>query len=379
MRVAFYAPLKPLDHPVPSGDRQLARALAAALAAAGHDVRVASRLRSYDRAGDDVRQRRLRALGAWLATRTIRQLDAAAVRPDVWFTYHLYHKAPDWLGPRVSAALGIPYLVAEASVATKQAAGRWAIGHAGAVDAITRATAVVHVNPADVGAIRALRGDAADDLLLPPFIDIAQFVGGARQERRPGAGDRVRLVVVAMMREDAKLASYRLLAAALDRIAAKPWELEIIGDGPARRAVETAFSALPGDRVRYTGALAPPTIAARLATSDLFVWPAIDEAFGMALIEAQACGLPVVAGRSPGVAAVVADGRTALLTPAGDIAAFAAAIERLVDDVPLRRQMGAAAAGRARARHDVSVAVRELDQLLRRVTQRIRPPTPALR
>jgi glycosyltransferase involved in cell wall biosynthesis len=174
-----------------------------------------------------------------------------------------------------------------------------------------------------------------------------------------------------MMREGAKLVSFRVLAAALARIPGKAWEIEIIGDGPARPAVEAAFAPLPRDRVRFAGALAPAAIAARLVASDAFVWPAIDEAFGMALIEAQACGLPVVAGYSPGVAAVVDDGATAILTPPGDVDAAAAAIGRLVDDPSLRQRMGAAAAWRARARHDLPVAARELDQLLRRVALRI--------
>ena len=43
--------------------------------------------------------------------------------PELWLTYHLYYKAPDWLGPAVRAALGIPYVVAEASVAPKRAGG----------------------------------------------------------------------------------------------------------------------------------------------------------------------------------------------------------------------------------------------------------------
>ena len=47
----------------------------------------------------------------------------AARRPRAWLTYHAYHKSPDWLGPRVTAALGIPYLLAEASFAPKQREG----------------------------------------------------------------------------------------------------------------------------------------------------------------------------------------------------------------------------------------------------------------
>ena len=47
MRIGFYAPLKAPDHPVPSGDRQMARHLMAALGAAGHGVELVSRLRSF--------------------------------------------------------------------------------------------------------------------------------------------------------------------------------------------------------------------------------------------------------------------------------------------------------------------------------------------
>ena len=117
MRIAFYAPLKPVDHPIPSGDRQLGEALQEALRIRGHDTFVASRFRSFEGDGDARRQSRLAELGRRLGDRLVRRLSRVERRPDVWFTYHLYHKAPDWLGPKVSRALDIPYVVAEASVA----------------------------------------------------------------------------------------------------------------------------------------------------------------------------------------------------------------------------------------------------------------------
>src|SRR5207237_9212235 len=108
-RVAFYAPLKPPDHAVPAGARRVAQLLLDALHLAGHQPFVASRLRTYDAAGEPQRQVRLRRLGQHAAERLLcrwrRRPDAV---PKLWFTYHLYYKAPDWLGPAVSAALGIP-------------------------------------------------------------------------------------------------------------------------------------------------------------------------------------------------------------------------------------------------------------------------------
>src|SRR4051794_38067759 len=123
MRIAFYAPLKPPDHPVPSGDRRMAQLLGLALTRAGHDVELAARLRSYDGAGEIEQQRRFAELGARLATRFVERARARPpqAQPRAWLTYHLYYKAPDWIGPRVAVQLGIPYLVAEASVAMKRA------------------------------------------------------------------------------------------------------------------------------------------------------------------------------------------------------------------------------------------------------------------
>jgi hypothetical protein len=109
MRIAFYAPLKPPNHPTASGDRTMARLVVAALQMAGHEVDIAATLRSWDGIGDGARQERLRRIGIRLAARFVRRCARdPARRPALWFTYHLYHKAPDWLGPAVADALAIP-------------------------------------------------------------------------------------------------------------------------------------------------------------------------------------------------------------------------------------------------------------------------------
>src|SRR5918992_973730 len=107
MRIAFYAPMKPPDDTVPSGDPRMARLLMGALAYAGHEVELASRFRSRDGTGIWLRQDRLRHLGGMLASRLVTRYRARAERerPRAWFTYHLYYKAPDWLGPHVTRQL----------------------------------------------------------------------------------------------------------------------------------------------------------------------------------------------------------------------------------------------------------------------------------
>ncbi|HEX2334703.1 MAG TPA: hypothetical protein VHI32_16200, partial [Burkholderiales bacterium] len=117
MRIAFYAPLKPPTHVVPSGDRRVAGLLMDALDRVADKVELISTFRSYDADGEAERQEALRRQGEALAARLAAQWRAAPAeeRPDLWFTYHVYYKAPDWLGPSVSEALGIPYVIAEAS------------------------------------------------------------------------------------------------------------------------------------------------------------------------------------------------------------------------------------------------------------------------
>src|SRR5579863_4808338 len=311
MRIAFYAPLKPPDHRMPSGDRRIARLFCEALRGAGHEPFLASRLRSYDGVGDPLRQARLgriaRGAAERLARRWQREPNAA---PELWFTYHLYYKAPDWLGPMVSTALGIPYLIAEASCAPKRAGGSWQVGHRAVEEALRRADAVLGLNPADRDCVLPLLRDPRRWIALSPFLDARRY--GRRRSRQPSSPPR--LIAVAMMRPGDKLASYRMLGAALADLLDLAWSLEIVGDGAARAEVESALAPL-GARIRYRGALDEAAIAAALAEADLFVWPAVNEAFGMALLEAQASGLPVVAGTNDGVAGIVASDETGLLVP----------------------------------------------------------------
>ena len=63
MRVGFYAPMKPPDHPVPSGDRRMGRLLMSAIEHGGHTVELASRFRAYDGVGDAATQRMLTLQG----------------------------------------------------------------------------------------------------------------------------------------------------------------------------------------------------------------------------------------------------------------------------------------------------------------------------
>jgi glycosyltransferase involved in cell wall biosynthesis len=364
MRIAFYAPLKPPDHPTPSGDRRVARLLLDALRLAGHEPFLASHLRSFDPVGRPFRQKKLAAHGRQAAERlTARWRAQPEAAPRLWFTYHLYYKAPDWLGPAVSAALGIPYVVAEASFATKRAGGPWDIGHQAVEAALRRADRVIGLNTADRGSVLPLLAHPDRYVALPPFLDARPYQSSRREPTNPP-----RLITVAMMRPGDKLSSYSVLGTALEKLLDLPWSLEVIGDGSARAEVEAALAPL-GDRVRYAGALDEPAIATHLADADIFVWPAINEAFGMALLEAQASGLPVIAGNSGGVGDIVADSETGLLAPPGDVDGFATAVRALLTDPKRRAQFGAAARAKVARAHDLSAAAAQLGDIIATLTR----------
>ena len=182
----------------------------------------------------------------------------AEARPRAWFTYHAYHKSPDWLGPAVTAALGLPYLLAETSFAPKQEGGAWALGHAAAERAIRAADVILALTRRSMpNAWRRWWPAPARCRRLPPFIDPAPG-RTARQERERHRAALARrfaldpqqpwLLTVAMMRADVKRDSYGLLAHALAQLRDLRWQLLVVGDGPARSEVAAMLRVLGDDR-----------------------------------------------------------------------------------------------------------------------------------
>jgi len=378
MRIAFYAPLKSPGHAVPSGDRRVGRLLIDALELAGHNVQLASSLRTYEPAGDPARQVSLRDQSAAIAAELVARWSGPgwAERPDIWFTYHVYYKAPDWLGPVIAMKLGIPYVIAEPSFAAKRAAGPWSLAHAATGEAIRAASLVLCPIQDDVACIEPLLAPHAKIVLLPPFLDSHPYRAAARGRvaRRRRLSAKLHLdpsvpwiVVAAMMRKGDKASSFHLLASALRQMADIPWQILVAGDGIARGEIEAAFeSAVPG-RARFLGEYGPDDLAGLYCACDLSVWPAVNEAYGMAMLEAQAAGIPVVSRAIRGVPNVVCDGRTGLLASPEDETGLARLSRELLVDGDRRRQMGRAAAHFARVERSVEAAAAILDQALKQI------------
>jgi glycosyltransferase involved in cell wall biosynthesis len=365
MRVLLHTPLKPPDHPVPSGDREMARGFSRLLMRLGHQVIMPSASRVAPGVPEPEAHLGLERRARRQAERLIERWRALPAhhpeRYDLWFTYHCYYRKPDWLGPIVTRALGIPYVIAEASHAAQRAVGATRLGHRATERALAAADLVITVNPRDVAGVATRLRPGGRQVWLPPFIDVRPY-RWARQSRTKN--DAPRLLAVGMMRTRDKLESYRVLAQAFDLLGKRPWEAVLVGDGAARGEIEGLMAPF-GSRVRFAGAVSQDELLALYAAADLYVWPAINEAYGMAFLEAQAAGVPVVAGRTGGVPAVVADGISGLLTPIGDAAAFAAAVARLLDDPRERARLAGNTAARIAARHDDRAAAHALAAALR--------------
>lgn len=349
MKAAFYAPMKSPRHPVPSGDRRMARLFMSALSVAGYDVELASEFRSYDGDGDDKEQARLEVQGQKIADQLINtyQNEAFAERPSLWFTYHLYHKAPDWIGPRVCKALDIPYYIAEASHAPKQKNGNWSRGYTAAQEAIIFAQKVFHMTTLDGNCLRQLRHDQQSLVHLPPFIETDLGLPNGEKGKEliclnGGRSDRFTLLCVAMMRRGDKLNSYQQLAQMLSGLPNEEWQLVIVGGGDCESQVKDLFR-LFEDRVIYLGQQMGEDLQSIYAAADLYVWPACGEAFGMAFLEAQRAGTPVVAGNVRGVPDVIQNGVGGILVPEGDMIEMAQHVIYLIKNRDKLDEMSAAA------------------------------------
>ncbi|MGR3913021.1 MAG: glycosyltransferase family 4 protein [Gammaproteobacteria bacterium] len=346
--------MKSPRHARPSGDRRIAQAFMQAVELAGCEVELASELRAWEGDGNARRQAHIETRGNRAAARLVtayRKLPAAA-RPNCWLTYHLYHKAPDWLGASVSAALGIPYALAEASLARKQCDGAWRRGYAQSLAAVRRADCIFNLNSNDLAGVRAVARDGAV-VELKPFLDMPPMPPTTRERvaARLSLDPKPHwLLCVAMMRSGDKLESYRVLAGALARMQRDDWRLLVAGDGPAEQEVRAMFAQCRPGQVHFLGRRARDFIYELMRACDLLVWPACNEAFGMAVLEALGCGLPVVAGRSGGIGDIVAHDVTGMLVAPNDARAMAAAIGQLLAS-PARLARMAAASVRAFHRH----------------------------
>ncbi len=143
-------------------------------------------------------------------------------------------------------------------------------------------------------------------------------------------------------------------------------ELTIAGEGPERERLEALAESLAiSGRVTFTGVVGQDEALWLYREADIFCLPSLSEGLPAVLIEAMACGLPVVTTRVDAIPELVSDEVDGLLVPPGDPEALAAALHRLSRDQKLRVRLGTAAGETIAERHDVERNTAQLVELLR--------------
>ena len=147
-----------------------------------------------------------------------------------------------------------------------------------------------------------------------------------------------------------------------------PSRLVLIGDGPDRpRAQERAEELNVDDDVVFLGKHA--SVDELLACADLFLLPSESESFGLAALEAMACGAPVVASRAGGIPEVVPDGEAGVLCDVGDVEGMGDAATRILSDDDLHARFAEAGRAHAVQRFGTSQVVPLYEALYRRVVE----------
>ena len=200
------------------------------------------------------------------------------------------------------------------------------------------------------------------EIAITPFgVDTLRFSPGPAAPPRPLVIGTVKVLAL-KYGVDTLIRAFARLAAA-DGEGPAPVQLRIVGDGPQRAELEALVKALGvGGRVQFVGAVAHAEVPAQLRGFDIFVAASrLDsESFGVAVIEASACGLPVVVTRVGGLPEVVREGETGLIVERDDPAALAAALRRLVDDAVLRERLGRSGRAWVQAEYEWGACVRHM-------------------
>jgi len=177
--------------------------------------------------------------------------------------------------------------------------------------------------------------------VIPNFIDTEAWRPGRepchRQKLAPG-GEKI-VMHISNFRPVKRVED---VVAAFARIRESvPCRLIMVGDGPDRpRAAQKAAELGVQDNVVFLGK--HQSVEELLACADLLLLPSETESFGLAALEAMACGAPVIASRTGGLPEVIVDGETGFLCDIGDVDAMGAAGVRLLSDDTLHGRMSAA-------------------------------------
>jgi hypothetical protein len=371
MRIALYRPAESNGDPYPFGDSRVGELIAGALRLAGHEV--------------EPKELRCGSSDVEIRQAVAELTSSGRPPPDVWISSQIDGRSGDRVGPAVSAALAIPYVLLQPWFdRSAHSAGDKPAFPFQAIDA---ANATFVLSAAYAAKLAEHLPDHGDRVIgLPPFIDLdaVQPVINNRQTHRTLLVHKHQLptgmpwlIVTGPMATGGDLDAFRLLTQAMTPLSTLTWCLIVAGSGCRRDEIRSLLRRIPVRHHRLLTVDSQADLLALLASGDLFIWPFTDESLPLPAIEAQALSLPIVAGRTAVMQEVVADGRTGMLVKPGNAASLGNAVGFLLRHPDFLRSH-AEQGPKWVARHfDVRAIVSQLDATLHRVVRRTGAADPA--
>jgi len=174
--------------------------------------------------------------------------------------------------------------------------------------------------------------------IIPNGVDTSLYSPPARREWDP-----TRMLFVGRLVYQKGL---DVLFNALGELKSLPWKLTLVGDGPLQPMLESLASEMGiSDRIAFKGWLSGEDLVEEYRDANTFVFPSRHEGMPNAVLEAMACGLPVIATEIAGNHELVIPEKTGLLVQPENVPALKAALDSLLPDPPTREMMGAAGRG----------------------------------
>ncbi|SDP21328.1 glycosyltransferase family 4 protein [Desulforhopalus singaporensis] len=368
MKIAYYMPFKPLGHPVPSGDLVIGTELHDNLKSRGHHVLLVSRIRC--------RWIYYRPLAMLKLIREKRRITSRSTSPsfDIWLSYHSYYKCPDLLGLACSRKLDIPYVIFQGIYSTKRRKKLATLpGYLLNRRVLLGADHIFTNKHRDYRNLARLLPKERLTYIAPgirpqQFEFSKEWHRTSRQQWK--TGDETIIMTAAMMRPGVKTEGLETVIRSASLLAKRGHNLKLIvvGDGQSRPSLERLANSLLGERCIFCGKIERNRLYRYYSGADFFAFPGVEESLGMVYLEAQSCGLPVVAFREWGGGEAVVDGHTGLLATASRPDTFTDKMEQLILQPELRAKLGANGAVHIRSAHDIDQNYKKIETTLRTIT-----------
>lgn len=231
---------------------------------------------------------------------------------------------------------------------------------------LLRASQVVSTSEVMADRTRELVPERVRPVVVPFGVDTRTYAPGPRNDARAVVVGTVK-TLAPVYGIDVLIRAFALL---VERTPGAMLRLRIVGDGPSRGELqELVVDQGVEQLVEFAGAVPHAQVLAELQRMDVFCALSRQESFGVAVIEASACALPVVVSDAGGLPEVVKDGVTGRVVPRNDPGAAASAMAQLVSSADLRQQWGTAGRAHVQANYEwarcVDRMVAVLDQAIK--------------